>query len=190
MTAISIVKPKEIRINNRVIPYAEEVTALGLKIKRNGISTHIKNKLAMAKREVAKLKRFKRLPEKQKIHLLKAFILPLLTYPAVPLCTTSKFNLKAMQIIINKYIRQVARDELEENETLPTTEELHIKYKIKPINILLYEQTIKTWDKLRLINEEMTRLFEEEEEKRPHSWWPRVADIVNGEPPTPIYVYS
>ena len=60
-----------------------------------------------AREELRKLLRFRFLSAKLKVRLYKALILPLLTYPAVPLNISSATQIKRLQVIQNKAIRWI-----------------------------------------------------------------------------------
>ena len=56
--SVSKSKPCEVLIDNNIVPFKKSAKILGLTISRTGINTHLKQRLGMAKRKKAKLKRF------------------------------------------------------------------------------------------------------------------------------------
>ena len=72
--SISKTRPIPIKIDNRIIPFANECSILGLKIKRTGIVRHLGDRIRQAKAQSQKIKQFANLNEKTKLHLYKAII--------------------------------------------------------------------------------------------------------------------
>lgn len=49
--------------------------------------------------------RFNTLPQRIKLHLIKAFVRPITTYAPIPMITVSNTNIKKLQTIQNKGLR-------------------------------------------------------------------------------------
>ena len=117
---------------------------------RTGINQHITERIAIARRELALLKRFNNLPPKIKSHLCKALIIPVLEYPVIPICDMSKSKIQRIQ---NKIIKFIAN-----NDPEPLSiEQAHIKYKIDPFNIRMYNRFQKLWNKIEMADPELTQ---------------------------------
>ena len=188
LLSISKHKPSEVIVNNQVIPFAREINTLGLTIKRTGMLWHNKQRLNMAKGTKTKLKRFKNLRSKIKIHLYKSLILSALEYPNVPTCIMAKTEKERIQLFQNGIIRQYTRNN--EDDFDLTIEDLHEKYKIEAINVRMYGRAQKTWNKLRSINEELverTEATDNENDTRDHYWWRRISPYVNSDAPNPWF---
>lgn len=92
-------------IDDEEIEYSKKGRLLGLIVSQRGITPHVTERINKGKVAVAKLKRFKRLPEKIKIHLYKTLIRPILEYPSIPLITLHKSKLQKLQSLQYKYLR-------------------------------------------------------------------------------------
>ena len=185
--SISKSKPREIRINNRLIPFSNSITVLGMTIKRSGIAYHVKQRMGMAKQAAIKLRRFRGLNTKTKMHLYKALVRPVVEYPNIPICITSKTNKNKIQKIQNKYIRFAMNNRQASMEEIRSA---HEEYKLETVNTRMHRRANRTWDKLTLIEEELverSRMEDNRDETKDHNWWPRVSPFVNGDQPEPLY---
>lgn len=185
--SISKSKPATIIINNNQLNYSSKITTLGLTIGRCGISQHIKERAGRAGAALTRIKRFKNLKEKIIIHLYKALVKPVLEYPIIPICIGSKTNIAKLQSIQNRALYLAAK------LTPPysvNSRQLHDRYGMEAINVILYDRAVKIWNKLEnidhnLVNESM----EMEDDDRPdHTWWRRVTPYIMGIPPEPKFV--
>lgn len=86
-------KTNDIIIGDK-IDLSQEGKIPGLTINRTGINKHIESIVNKGKSAMSDLYRFKTLPERIKLHLVKAFIIPVITYPPIPLISISKPNMK------------------------------------------------------------------------------------------------
>ena len=84
--------------NNAQIEYKSRGTLLGLHISTTGYSHYVHTRKEKA-RELRKLYRFQALPEKIKLRLVTSLIIPILTYPAVPLHTMSTTQILKLQVV-------------------------------------------------------------------------------------------
>lgn len=75
MIHVSKCNPLPITVENQNIRYARTAKLLGLTIKSTGITAHIKEQRNKANMTLKKLRRFKKLSPKLKLHLYKALIL-------------------------------------------------------------------------------------------------------------------
>ena len=170
------------------MPFTPKAKILGLEIGTRGVVSHMKKRLTLAKQQYLKLKRFKRMNPKIKIHFYKTLIRPIMEYPVVPLCITSKTNMKRIQQFQNRVLRESTRGTVEDNNL--TIEELHTKYKIEAVNGRLHRLASKTWEQLRRTNEDLVTESEEQDNIpiiEDHYWWRRISPYVNGRNPLPNY---
>ena len=72
-------------------------------------------------------------------------MLPIMEYPPVPTHALSKSRLAALQRLQNRALKQAYNDTLYPPRF--TTEELHRKAKLKPINQRLNQRAIDIWNK-------------------------------------------
>ena len=185
--AISKTKPINIQIDNQIMPFSNECTILGTKFKRTGMANHITNRVNLAKAQTRRVKRFKTLKEKNKLHLYKALIRPVLEYPVISNALASKNQMLNMQKVQNANLNIIAKNT--ENE-LKTIKELHEIYEIEPINTRLFKAAERTWEKYLEQDPEMENRarIENNNRMKDHNWWPRIAHKIHrGEPP-PLYV--
>ena len=184
--SISKVKPEPVVINNREIAFTNNVNILGFNMGRTGFKTHIKKRMAIAKGTLTKIKRFKKLKPKTKSYLYKTLMRSALEYPNVPSCVMSRSNKNKIQKcqnnIIRKYIHRGVEEELQDENI----RDMHIRYKIEPVNVRMHRRAKKTWERFCDIDEAVSgRSLEanDEAEGRDHFWWRRVAPFVMGEDP-------
>ena len=169
------------------IPFARSATVLGLTLTRTGINSHIKNRLAAAKTQRKKLKKFKRLKPKTNIQLYKTLLRPILEYPAVPICTSSKSNKKMLQQYQNVTIRNSIKGSAEDRDK--TIEELHEQFNIEAINVRLHKRANSTWERVARVNPaliENSKLESLNRERKDHLYWPRIEPYTSSEQPEPI----
>ena len=102
---ITVKKKNDIVIDGTQLEYATHAKVLGLTIGRTGITKHVEELVEKGRRTLKELYRFYNLPTNIKIHLIKAFIIPILQYPPIPLITISKTNTNKLQKIQNKALR-------------------------------------------------------------------------------------
>ena len=81
---------------------------LGLTLKRTGATSHVTNRINLAKNQSGKIKRFIKLEPKIKLHLYKALIRPLMEYPVIPNGIQLSTHIKIMQIVQNRNLKFVA----------------------------------------------------------------------------------
>lgn len=102
---IAVKKTSDVIIEGNKTDLPQKGKILGLTTNRSDISKHIENLIYKRKAAITELYRFRSPPTKVKLHLMKAFIAPIITYPAIPLVTISKVNSKKLQTIQNKELR-------------------------------------------------------------------------------------
>lgn len=184
---ISKRNPLPITINGTPLQYVQSAKLLGLNITCKGITTHVKQQRNRASNTLRKLRRFKALNPKIKLHLYKALVLPIIDYPCIPTNTIKTTNWKKLQAIQNRALRWVNGDTPPYNTT---TESLHRKYKLEPINIRNFRQAYKAWERVRLEFPNETNYFETTEFDATHSWWPLSYLPEDATEPLPIYKHE
>ncbi len=116
---------KTIVVNGREINNSKEGKVLGLKLQSNGITGHVANIKNKGNAVMAKLRRFSNLTPKLKTTLVKTLLLPILEYPVIHLCISSKTQKKKLQVVINKALIFINCNEVDRPITIET---LHNKY--------------------------------------------------------------
>ena len=123
------------------IPISNTNKVLGLTIDKHlRFNIHINQKAAIASRALSNLERFRDSNTKTKLHLYKAFILPLLTYCPLALSLSAPTNLLKLQRIQNRAIRFALGTKWFDFRTSLST---HEEANIPPINITLHNRTQK-----------------------------------------------
>ena len=143
--SISKNRPNPIEIDDRIVPFANECSILGLKVKRIGIVGHLADR--QVKVQSQKIKRFADLKDKTKLYLYKAVIRPVLEHPVIPNSLAFKTQLTNVQQIQNQKMRFIERNTEHRNKTM---EQLQKHYNIEAINVRLYRQTSMLWNKFQL----------------------------------------
>ena len=181
-------RPAPLTVEGHRLQYARQGVILGLRIGYSGVSQQVKHNVAKAGRQMLKIKRFTKLPEKLKLKLYKSLVLPILEYPAVVLCTISKSSMHKLQRVQNKALMWVHG--WGEDYRRPTNEYLHARYRIKPINQRLHELARRTWQSLERDDDpnlhNIIRLEEGLEEREEHKWFPRSRPRALGPTPAPL----
>ncbi len=104
---MEIKKKEDTIINNNIIPYKNCGTTLGLKITSTGMNKHVDVFTTKGNIALQELQRFRNLSTKTKLHLVKAFMLPIILYPIILLVTISNKNIQKLQSLQNKALRFV-----------------------------------------------------------------------------------
>ncbi len=182
---LAVKKKNDIVIDGTPIQYSESGKVLGIRIGTSGYNKHLKETANKGTHALRELQRFYALSTKIKLHLVKAFILPILTYAPIPLITASNTNLKKLQVVQNKGLRFAFNERYPYNQNTRT---LHTTANIEPINYRLYLQAEKVFNKLTDQREEIfTTLLEDYEEERNHAWFRKTKTILERGPPPKIY---
>lgn len=179
------IKGEPLIINDEPIDFQVKGTSLGLKITRTGYTQHVNERRNKAQAALTKLYRLKELPQKIKIHLIKALVLPVLDYPPIPLHTLSYTQTRELQQVQNKALRFAT------NQRYPytlNTIQIHTLTRTKPINIRLYERAAKVW---KTLEDQENQTYQElknnmENILKYNNWFPSSLNTINIRP-RPIY---
>ncbi|XP_064110270.1 uncharacterized protein LOC135218056 [Macrobrachium nipponense] len=173
LLSISARRPMDIIVNNRRIPYNQQVTILGCKFKKSGILPNVQARIATARKTVSRLKRFRGLSAKTQLKLYKSLARPQLEYPAIIFGALSKTVLSKMLAVQNKALRQAYR---ESPPYFNTIRELHNHSKLEPLNVRFHRLGQKTWDTLSLEDENLFTTTRDLtiNQVRDHYWWSRL----------------
>lgn len=182
-------KTSPIIINDRIIPYSNEGTVLGMTITRTGYKTMITKKSNKAKADLLKIKRFGKLSIKNKKKIYMALVRSAMLYPPVPQHAIKKTNIRKYQVIQNKalrYMYNVQYPDIIRNDIL------HERAELKPINIVLHEQASSIWEKIDRMDIGNIEEWMESDQENPvrnheHFWIPRSREKALGPVPAPIY---
>ena len=182
---IAVRKKNNIVIEGNLIEYTPSGKILGNTICRNGITKHINEMKAKAKGALIQLYRFKNLPEKIKLHLVKACILPILQYPAIPLVTASQNNILKLQRIQNRALKFVY------NEYYPytrTIRSLHDQSQLEPLNVTLYTRAQNIMEKVTNMEDaKFKEILQNYDINKSHTWFPKTKSKLQRGQPNKIY---
>lgn len=181
-------RPADLLVDEELVDFSPHGTMLGLKISNRGYTTHITARVGQAKDALVKLYRFRDLDCKIKLHLVKALILPVLTYPPIPLHTMSRTAISRLQKVQNAALRFVYNTRWDE---FRTSESLHELASLPALNVSLHRLATKVWEKLDEEGGEQFRALQQlhrEAPQRNHSWFPRSLKIMDtNQEPAPRY---
>ena len=187
MLQISATKKLPVEIDGDIIPYATQVNTLGFQMKRTGFVSHIRTRKNMALATVTRLKRFRRLKTKIKVHLYKALVRSQVDYPNTPMCIMSTSNKRSLQSMQNKIIRNFIAPIDEKYDPI---EELHNRYNIEAVNIRMQARAKKTWSKFEQQEPELAAYTRQlnTDDINDHRWWRRIGAWIDSQDEEPFYV--
>ena len=134
-------------VRDAQIPIIEPLRILGYNFTSRLLdSTHVNFIAGRARHELFKLRRFSSAPEYIRQRLYLTLIRPVLEYPSLELYNTTKTNIKKLQAIQNNALRFIAGVTWKD---FVSSENLHQRLKIQPLNIRLHHLAFKTKFKMR-----------------------------------------
>lgn len=178
---IAQLKTKKIKVNGKDIETSTSGKLLGLNITSTGVVGHLRKTIIKGNGILSQLRRVSNLTPKIKTTLVKTLLIPVMTYPSIPICTASQTQKRKMQSVLNKALRFI---HCNEQERL-TASELHIKYNIAPLSIVNYHKAQNTWETIK-ISENLQ--FEElvTPHNNTHTWFPKSSNIIRMATPQAI----
>ncbi len=174
-------KQMKIKVNDKEIDTCKEGKLLGLKIQSTGIVGHCANVKNKGNAVLTNLRRFRNLSTKVKTTLIKTLLIPILEYPPIPLCSVSLHQKKNLQTVLNKALRFINCNEEERN----TAEQLHMKFNITPLNIIIDKRAKKTWETIRAFEPEQYNILTTNN-NREHRWFPKASKTINDNTPEAV----
>lgn len=136
-------------INGQNQDYSESGSFLGLKLTSNGYSSHFTQRAAIAHQQLTKLFRFRQLGADIKRRLYLTLVRPLLEYPAVPLHLGAKSSILKLQRVQNRATHFITNTYYPD---IMSSEALHARSKLIPINQLLHKRAGDIWRKIEGMN--------------------------------------
>ena len=166
--------------------YGQKAVILGMRISNHGLTDQVKHIKGKAGRQLTKLRRFSGLPRRDKLNLFKALVLPMLTYPPVPLNTASRSALLSLQRVQSNGLRWVHGRY--DGDRRITNEALHDIYKMEPLIHRIHRLARRVWERLERdedSNLERIQLLEDGLDGREQGWFRRSRPRAMGpRPPT------
>ena len=183
---IALKKTTPVNIEGNIIPYSKNANILGLKLGIHGFSKHVADISKKATLALNTIRRFEKLNTNIKLHLVKACIIPILTYPTYTLNALSKTHLLSLQRIQNKAIRFAFNDYY---PYTTTTKELHLRSNIEPITITLHNRGNKIKQKIENSLQDPLYLLatREYQHDRDHGWFKKQHKVLNEINIQPVY---
>ena len=180
-------KPAPIRVDDENMIFTENVNILGLTLKRTGSVSHITMKIATAKQQLLKLRRFYRLRPELQIRLYLTVIRPIMEYPPIPVALASRATLMKMQRVQSRALKQSVKGTDDRHLSI---QEIHEKYKVDAINVRLAARLAKTWSKLEVRHQELYNRSTSANDNgiRGHAWWPRAGRVATLDIPELLYM--
>ena len=160
---------------------------LGLSVSSRGYIGHVSQRVARAKAALTRLYRFRDLATGLKLHLIKALVLPILTYPPVPLHVLSKTAISRLQKVQNSALRFAFGTRWDD---FSTSASLHEAASIPALNVRLHEMAAKVWQRMEDEGWDQYRVLKTMHEGAPprqHAWFPRSLLRLESNPPEPRY---
>lgn len=165
--------PSLLTVNGDVVDQQQHGKILGLQVGRHGYSTHIKQRVCRAKSVLTTLYRFKDLSPRIKLQLIKTLVLPVLTYPPIPLHSMSRSAISRLQKVQNAALRFVENTRWFHFRSIKA---LHEVTSLPALNVRLNELATRVWDQLEAEGGQQFQTLQELHRQAParnHSWFPR-----------------
>ena len=172
-------------INDRTIPYASNGKVLGLRLSTNGYKSHITNNIQSAQVRLARLYRFRQLSAPNRRKLYNAYVDSTLLYPTVPLHATTVTNMTRLQRVQNRGTRYITgHTQLDRL----TSQELHRRANLTPINQRLHDRATKLWSQYYdTLDEDLQLTLENPRPDRTKLAFPSSLAVSQSPTPPPIY---
>ena len=180
--------PAQLIADDDPIDFRPSGPLLGLKISGTGYSSHVTVRMNKARTALATLYRFRELEPKIKLHLVKALVLPVLTYPPIPLHVLSKRAHSRLQRVQNVALRFATGVRWDDCVRM---EDLHEEATVPPINVRLHQLAAQIWQRMADENWEQYLVLWDLHDAaldRDYCWCPRSIRALKRDPaPTPLY---
>ena len=175
-------------IRYNYLQQGETTKILGLHITRcSWTAQHAIKTAKKANKIISYLYAVRGFSTRNKLYLIKTLVIPILLYPCVPLNASSIATIATLQTVLNRALRFAFGVRYPD---MPTARSLHIRAKIKPINIMLYKRAKNLWAKLESGHAGDRNTFEDiigTPIEKPHTWFPSSYTRAQKPEPPPMY---
>ena len=171
-------------INGQNQDYSESGSFLGLRLTSNGYSSHFTQRAAIAHQQLTKLSRFRQLDTDIKRRLYLTLVRPILEYPAVPLHLGAKSSILKLQRVQNRATRFITNTYYPE---VQSSEALHARSKLVPLNQLLHKRASDIWRKIDSMNYDFRTRLDQQVRGEFQTRFPSSMLKALGPLPDPIY---
>ncbi|KAG0729416.1 hypothetical protein GWK47_000313 [Chionoecetes opilio] len=180
--------PPPLMVDGRVVDFQASGTVLGLQVSSRGYVSHVTSRVRRAKSALFTLYRFRDLDAGLKLHLVKALVLPVLTYPPIPLHALSRTAISKLQRVQNAALRFVVNHRWDDFVTM---ESLHESVDLPAINVRLHHMASQVWLRMQEEDWEQFLVLQELSDAAPdrsHGWFPGSLRALRDNPdPAPRY---
>ncbi|MPC85241.1 hypothetical protein E2C01_080006 [Portunus trituberculatus] len=180
--------PTPLLADGHPVDFSQRRTLLGLSISTRGYTAHVTQRVPRARAALTKLYRFRSLDQNLKLHLIKALVILILTYPPIPTNAFSKTAVSRLQRVQNNALRfalSVCWDDFR------TAESLHEEAEVPAINIKIHQMASDIWGRLEEEGWDQCLKLRKMHERAPdrnHAWFPRSLLCLERDPvPQPRY---
>ena len=167
---IGFQKTPDVRINGEIIPHSNTGKLLGLNFSfANFFTKQVQINRKNAEGALTSLYKFTYLKKQLKIRLYKTLVLPLITYPIIPLNAISKTQMKKLQVVQNKALKWI------NNEYWPLRCPFALRRaqnKIEPIADRIKRLAEGVWHKIIDEDSQFIRDTLQIPIPIPHAWFP------------------
>ena len=186
---LATLNPAPLLVEDEVVDFRPNGSVLGLQVSTRGYTSHVTGRVVRARTALTQLYRFRDLDPKLKLHLVKALVIPVLTYPPVPMHALSRRSISRLQKVQNAALRFAFATRWDEFVSM---ESLHERASIPALNIRLHQMAKKVWERMALEEWEHYTAIRELHELLPgrnHAWFPRSLRALEENPnPIPRYL--
>lgn len=179
--------PAPLLVDGDDVEFSPRGTLLGLSISTTGYTSHVSQRVAKAKSALTRLYRFRDLTTGLKLHLIKALILPILTYPPIPLHALSKTAISKLQRVQNNALRFAFGTRWDD---FVTSAALHEAASLPALNVRLHDMAARVWEQMDAEGWDQFQALRTQHDEalpREHAGFPRSLRRVQDPPPEPRY---
>ncbi|MPC21935.1 hypothetical protein E2C01_014940 [Portunus trituberculatus] len=132
--------PAPLLVDGDDVGFSSRGSLMGLSISTMGYTTHVSQRVARAKSALTRLYRFRALATGLKLHLIKALVIPILSYPPIPLHALSHTAISRLQRVQNSALRFAFG-----TSDFTTLASLHEAASLPALSVRLHEVAAKLW---------------------------------------------
>ena len=185
---VASTKPAPLIIDGQRTEFSRRGTILGLSVSTHGYTTHVTSRVTQARAALTTLFRFRSLSTRIKLRLIKALVIPILTYPPIPIHALSKTAVSRLQKVQNSAIRFALGTRWDD---FRTSQSLHEEASIPALNIRLHDLATSIWQRMAEEDWDQFRTIQDLHDGAPdrhHAWFPRSLLALERDPnPAPRY---
>ncbi|MPC45853.1 hypothetical protein E2C01_039559 [Portunus trituberculatus] len=140
---LAIKNPAPLLVDGDDVEFSPRGSLLGLSVASIGYTTHVSQRVTRVRSALTGLYRFRDLATG--LHLIKALVLPILTYPPIPLHTLSNTAISRLQEVQNSALRFAFGTRWDD---FTSSASLHEAASLPALNVHLHEMATKVWQRM------------------------------------------